>query len=94
MNVQIQFKQSRFSDSDVKKTVDDALRRELGQARLRRDHFAEQCRRFEALYEMNSDMFLQQFEAGDLGDDAEGGVHDSPSMDIEQVLQMIVAYLD
>lgn len=71
MNVQIQFKQSNFSESDVKKTVEYALRRELRQAQLRRDHFAEQCQRFEALYDMDSETFLQEFEAGNLGDDAD-----------------------
>ena len=71
MNVQIQFKQTTFSDSDVKATVTYALQREMEQARLRRDHFAEQCQRFEKSYEMDSDTFLQKFESGDLGDEAD-----------------------
>lgn len=71
MNVQIQFKQTTFSDSDVESTVVYALERELEQARLRRNHFAEQCQRFEESYEMDSDTFLQKFEQGELGDEAD-----------------------
>ena len=71
MNVQIQFKQTTFSDSEVEATVTYALQREMEQARLRRDHFAEQCRRFEESYEMDSDTFLAKFESGELGDEAD-----------------------
>ena len=71
MNVQIQFQKTEFSDEEVKKTLDDALQRELEQARLRRDHFAAACQRFEKIYEMDSGTFLQKFEAGELGDDAD-----------------------
>ncbi len=69
MNVQIQFKQTTFSASDVEATVAYALQRELEQARLRRDHFASQCQRFEESYEMVSDTFLAKFESGELGDE-------------------------
>ncbi len=71
MNVQIQFKQTTFSDSEVEATVAYALEREMEQARLRRDHFAEQCQQFEESYEMDSDTFLQKFEQGELGDEAD-----------------------
>jgi hypothetical protein len=71
MNVQIQFKQTTFSDSEVEATVAYALKREMEQARLRRDHFAEQCQQFEESYEMDSDTFLQKFEQGELGDEAD-----------------------
>jgi hypothetical protein len=71
MNVQIQFKQTTFSDSEVEATVAYALKREMEQARLRRDRFAEQCQQFEESYEMDSDTFLQKFEQGELGDEAD-----------------------
>ncbi len=71
MNVQIQFKQTGFSDTEVEATVVYALQRELNQARLRRDYFAAQCRRFEEAFEMDSDTFLQRFESGELGDEAD-----------------------
>ncbi len=71
MNVQIQLKQTTFSDSEVEATVTYALQRELEQARWRREHFAERCRRFEELYEMDSDTFFRKFEAGELGDEAD-----------------------
>ena len=71
MNVQIQFPRTGFSDDEVRETIDYALQQELEQARLRRDHFASACRRFELMYGMDSDAFLEKFEAGELGDDAD-----------------------
>ena len=71
MTVQIQLKQTTFSDSDVESTVAYALGRELEQARLRRDYFARQCQGFEESYGMDSDTFLQKFEQGELGDAAD-----------------------
>ena len=38
------------------------------QARRRRDYFAEKCQHFEESYEMDSELFLQKFEQGELGD--------------------------
>ena len=71
MNVQIQFPRTGFSDDEVRETINYALQQELEQARLRRDHFAAVCQRFEETYGMDSDTFLQKFEDGELGDDAE-----------------------
>ena len=71
MNVQIQVKQTDFSASDVEATLAYALQREVEQVRLRWRHFAERCRYFESTHEMGSDVFMQRFEQGELGDDAE-----------------------
>ncbi|NOX61495.1 MAG: hypothetical protein GXP42_06055 [Chloroflexi bacterium] len=59
-----------FSQAEIHDTVEDALRREARQARVRRDYFAAQCRVFEETYGFSSAAFMEKFESGELGDDA------------------------
>jgi hypothetical protein len=56
---------------EVRQVLDDALHREADLADARRAHFERICRAFEQQYHITSDEFMQQFEAGTLGDDAE-----------------------
>ena len=55
---------------DARSVVDGALRRETELAKARRVHFERACKTFEQQLGMTSDEFMQQFEAGTLGDDA------------------------
>jgi hypothetical protein len=48
-----------------------ALRHEADLAGVRRAHFERICQAFEQRYWMSSEEFIQQFESGTLGDDAE-----------------------
>jgi hypothetical protein len=56
---------------EVHDVLKNALRKETELAKARRAHFERACRAFEQTYHMPSDEFIEQFEAGVLGDDAE-----------------------
>lgn len=56
---------------DVRLVVSSALQQALALAQARRDAYARACRPFEARYAMTSAEFMQRFEAGALGDDAD-----------------------
>jgi len=56
---------------EVRGVLNDALRREAELAGARRAYFERACRAFEQRHQMTSDEFMQQFESGTLGDDAE-----------------------
>ena len=56
---------------EVRRVLDSALRREADLANARRAHFERACRAFEQQYQISSDEFMEQFESGALGDDAE-----------------------
>ena len=55
----------------VRRVVDSALRHEADLAEHRRSYFEQQCSVFEKKYQMASDDFMERFESGVLGDDAE-----------------------
>lgn len=59
------------SQDEVRKVLDGALRHEADLAGVRRAHFERICQAFEQRYRMSSEEFMQQFESGTLGDDAE-----------------------
>jgi hypothetical protein len=56
---------------EIREVVDVALRHEADLAKARRAYFERTCRAFEQRYGMSSDEFLEQFESGALGDNAE-----------------------
>jgi hypothetical protein len=56
---------------EVRRVVDSALRHETDLAKHRRNYFEQQCSAFEQKYQMTSDEFMERFESGVLGDDAE-----------------------
>ena len=66
---------TEFSDTvsqdEVRKVLDSALRHEADLADARRAHFERICRAFEQQYRISSTEFMQQFESGALGDDAD-----------------------
>ncbi len=55
---------------EVRDVLSGALRQETELARARQVHFERACLRFEQQYGISSDVFMGQFEAGVLGDDA------------------------
>jgi hypothetical protein len=56
---------------EVREVLDAALRHQADLAKARHDYFERACRAFEQQYHISSDEFLEQFESGALGDDAE-----------------------
>jgi len=56
---------------EVRKVLSSALRNEAVLAYARRTYFERACRAFEQQYQMSSEEFMQQFESGTLGDDAD-----------------------
>jgi hypothetical protein len=49
----------------------NAVQDEIDLARVRRNEFLKACQIFEAKYHFSSDEFLERFENGELGDDAD-----------------------
>jgi hypothetical protein len=60
---------TEFTQEEIQDTLSYALRNEAEQAKSRRDYFADICTEFESRYGFSSDMFLERFEEGELGDD-------------------------
>jgi hypothetical protein len=67
--VKMQFS-TAHSSAEVRKVLNDALLQEAKLADARRVYFSRLCQTFEQQQHMTSDEFLQQFESGDLGDEA------------------------
>jgi hypothetical protein len=59
------------SQDEVRKVLDGALRHEADLAGAQHAHFERICQAFEQHYRMSSDEFMEVFESGALGDDAE-----------------------
>ena len=71
MEIALRSDLSTFGVDDVRTTVRSALEHELALARARCSAYERACREFELRYQLSSDRFLEQFEAGMLGDDAD-----------------------
>lgn len=56
---------------EARHVLSGALRREVELADARRVYFERACRVFERQHQMSSDEFMQQFDSGALGDEAE-----------------------
>jgi len=56
---------------EVREVLSSALRNETELANARRTYFGRACHAFEQQYQMSSEEFMQQFESGALGDDAD-----------------------
>jgi hypothetical protein len=62
---------TRVNWDEVRKVLSSALRNEAELANMRRTYFERTCHSFEQQYQMSSEEFMQQFESGVLGDDAD-----------------------
>jgi len=60
--------QSKFPEQVVKDIVQAALRNEAEMARLRYEQFTKECLAFEQQFQITTEQFLTQYEAGELGD--------------------------
>jgi hypothetical protein len=69
--VNVKVKTKELDKDEVTGVLGDAVRHETDLARVRRDEFLKDCQRFEDKYHFSSDEFLERFESGELGDDAD-----------------------
>jgi hypothetical protein len=61
---------NEIDQEEVRDVLSKALAREAKLAESKRAYFEGRCQHFEQTYEMTSDVFMQRFESGELGDDA------------------------
>jgi hypothetical protein len=71
MEITLSTTQTTFDLSDVRLALQAALSREVILARSRLKAYERTCREFEEQFNITSDQFLTDFEAGRLGDDQE-----------------------
>lgn len=69
--VNVKVKTDELAKDEVTEVLGDAIRHETDLARVRRDEFLKDCKAFEDKYHFSSDEFLERFESGELGDDAD-----------------------
>jgi hypothetical protein len=60
-----------IDQDEARDILGSALNREAKLAEARYAYFERMCRGFEKEHHLSSDEFMQQFESGNLGDDAE-----------------------
>lgn len=61
-------KEAYSEDAELGQVLTKLLEAAMGQYQLRLKHYEQDLRKFESRYNMQSPMFYQQFEAGELGD--------------------------
>jgi len=69
MNLSVKSNSERYEKGRIRKAVSFALNSAASNAQQRFEHYARICRKFEKKYKMTSVKFMQQFEAGKLGDE-------------------------
>ena len=69
MDVTLTIGYPEFTQTEIQSTLTYALNNEADYAKLQRDYFATMCKQFESQYQLASDEFMHEFEAGNLGDD-------------------------
>jgi len=61
--------ESDFPLKDVSEVIRSALKQDERIAKYKLKRYSQICENFEKKYEMDSDRFMEEFEAGELGDD-------------------------
>lgn len=69
--VNVKVKTDELAKDEVTNVLGSAVRHELDLARTRREEFLNDCKVFEDKYHFSSSEFLERFESGELGDDAD-----------------------
>lgn len=69
MEIILSTAQTTFDSNDVRSTLRAALRREAALAHSRRQAYERTCQKFEDQFNITTEQFLSDFEAGELGDD-------------------------
>lgn len=71
MNLSVRTKSSRYEKGSIRNAVSFALNSAASNARQRYEHYADTCKSFEKKHKMTSAKFIEQFDAGKLGDEQE-----------------------
>jgi hypothetical protein len=71
MNLSVKADSSRYEKGSIRNAVSFALTSAASNARQRFERYAGVCKKFEKKYKMTSAKFVEQFEAGRLGDEQE-----------------------
>lgn len=71
MNLSVRTKSSRYEKGTIRNAVSFALNSAAANARQRFEHYAAICKEFEKKHKRTSVKFMEQFEAGKLGDEQE-----------------------
>lgn len=71
MNLAVKTDNSRYEKGSIRNAVSFALSSAASNARQRFEHYAGICKVFEKKHKMTSAKFMEQFEAGKLGDEQE-----------------------
>ncbi len=60
---------TKYSPEETRTVLQEFLEKQLDFANSRMHRFHKECEAYEQIYDMSSDLFLQKFESGELGDD-------------------------
>ena len=71
MNLSVKSSSERYEKGRIRKAVSFALNSAASHAQQRFEHYSSICKKFEKKYKMTSAKFMDQFEAGKLGDEQE-----------------------
>jgi hypothetical protein len=71
MNLSVKTDSSRYGKGSIRNAVSFALNSAASNARQRFEYYTAICEKFEKKYKMKSSKFMEQFEAGKLGDEQE-----------------------
>ena len=71
MNLELKTNISRYEKGSIRNAVSFALNSAASNARQRFEHYAAICKKFEKKYKLTSAKFMEQFDAGKLGDEQE-----------------------
>ena len=71
MNLSVKADKSRYEKGSIRSAVSFALSSAASNAHQRFEHYASTCKKFEKKYKMTSAKFMEQFDAGKLGDEQE-----------------------
>lgn len=71
MNLSVKANSSRYEKGSIRDAVSFALNSAASNARQRFEHYGVICKKFENQYKMTSAKFIEQFDAGKLGDEQE-----------------------
>lgn len=67
----LELPKTEYSEKIVEDVIKAALRDQANVARLRYEQFQNECRAFEARFQMTTDDFAARFDKGELGDEEE-----------------------
>ncbi|MBI5296767.1 MAG: hypothetical protein HY869_14910 [Chloroflexi bacterium] len=71
MNLALKTDNSQYEKGSIRNAVSFALNSAAAQARLRYKHYADICKTFEKKHKLTSAKFMEEFDAGTLGDEQE-----------------------